>query len=242
LKFKIYYSQKSFLIVDLSFFITIFKTKKAKMFNGLIREIASVISFKNNTLRLKAHYKPRLNDSIAVNGACLTATKIFEDGFELELSKESSSHIALENLHSQVHIEPAMCLKDRIDGHLMQGHIDGVGIISRIEEVKMGKNFFIQIPPDLMPFISAKGSIGIDGLSLTVNEVFKESIRLTIIPATLKESLFSTYKIGRRVNIETDMIARYLARLLEFKAPKNAKNNDKKALSWDEVEKISFLY
>lgn len=206
------------------------------MFNGLIREIAEVISFQNNILSLKAHYKPRLNDSIAVNGACLTVVKIFEKGFSVELSSESTSHLALENFHSKVHIEPALCLKDRIDGHLMQGHIDGIGIIEHIEESKKGKNFFIKLPLKLMAFVSEKGSIGVDGLSLTVNEVFESSIRLTIIPATLKESLFGIYKIGRLVNIESDMIARYLARLMSFKTPK------KKELSWADIDKISFLY
>lgn len=231
------------------------------MFNGLIREIASVISFQNHTLRLKARYKPRLNDSIAVNGACLTVTKLFAGGFELELSKESTSHLALENFRSLVHIEPALCLKDRIDGHLMQGHIDALGIIKRIEDIKMGRNFFIQMPASIMPFISEKGSIGIDGLSLTINEVFEDGIRLTLIPATLKESLFNRYQIGRRVNVETDMIARYLARLLQFQNgnlnnPKTAarvaaaraddknkrEENGTKALSWQDIEKISFLY
>ncbi|MBZ7935423.1 MULTISPECIES: riboflavin synthase [Campylobacter] len=202
------------------------------MFNGLIREIAQVASYQNNILRLKAHYKPNLGDSIAVNGACLSVTKIHHDGFEVELSHESRLHIAVQNLKENVHIEPALRFGDRIDGHLMQGHIDFIGTLEKIHQDENGVDFFISLPKDAMKFVASKGSIGIDGVSLTVNEVFENQIRLTIIPITFRETLFKGYKVGRKINIETDLLARYIHAQL-----KNAKE-----ISWKEIDKISYLY
>lgn len=203
------------------------------MFNGLIREIAFVKSYENHKLVLRAKHRPNLGDSVAVNGACLSVTRIFEDGFELELSKESRENLAIENLKDRVHIEPALRFGERIDGHLMQGHIDFIGVLKQISKNENGVDFIISLPREAMDLMAKKGSVAIDGVSLTINEVFENAIRLTIIPITFRESLFQSYKIGRRVNVESDLLARYIKAQLK---------NQKKELSWDEVEKISFLY
>ncbi|EFP2960226.1 riboflavin synthase [Campylobacter jejuni] len=203
------------------------------MFNGLIREIAKVQSYQNNTLSLKAKYRPNLGDSIAVNGACLSVTKLYEGGFEVELSRESRSHMAIENLKDKVHIEPALRYGDRIDGHLMQGHIDFIGILEKIQKDENGVDFYISLPKEAMKFMAEKGSIGVDGVSLTINEILKNGIRLTIIPITFKETLFKDYQVGRKINIESDLLARYIYAQLQGK---------NKGLSWEEVERISYLY
>lgn len=203
------------------------------MFNGLIREIAKVKSYQNNVLTLKTDYRPNLGDSIAVNGACLSVTKLHSDGFELELSHESRKHLAVQNLKDRVHIEPALRYGDRIDGHLMQGHIDFIGKLEKIEKDENGIDFYISLPKEAMKFMARKGSIGIDGVSLTINEVTKNGIRLTIIPITFKETLFKEYKIGREINIESDLLARYIYTQLQDK---------NKGLSWEEVERITYLY
>ncbi|EAK5229177.1 riboflavin synthase [Campylobacter jejuni] len=203
------------------------------MFNGLIREIAKVQSYQNNTLSLKAKYRPNLGDSIAVNGACLSVTKLYEGGFEVELSRESRTHIAIENLKDKVHIEPALRYGDRIDGHLMQGHIDFIGTLEKIQKDENGVNFYISLPKEAMKFMAEKGSIGVDGVSLTINEILKNGIRLTIIPITFKETLFKDYQVGRKINIESDLLARYIYAQLQGK---------NKGLSWEEVERISYLY
>ncbi|EAI3821437.1 TPA: riboflavin synthase [Campylobacter coli] len=203
------------------------------MFNGLIREIAEVKSYQNNVLTLKTDYRPSLGDSIAVNGACLSVTKLHSDGFELELSHESRKHLAVQNLKDRVHIEPALRYGDRIDGHLMQGHIDFIGKLEKIEKDENGIDFYISLPKEAMKFMARKGSIGIDGVSLTINEVTKNGIRLTIIPITFKETLFKEYKIGREINIESDLLARYIYTQLQDK---------NKGLSWEEVERITYLY
>lgn len=232
------------------------------MFNGLVREIARVKSYQNNTLSLIAMHKPSLGDSIAVNGACLTVTQVFANGFAVELSRETRTHIATENLRDKVHIEPALRYGERIDGHLLQGHIDGVGEISRIERNENGVDFFVKIPPNLAQFMAQKGSVAIDGISLTINEVYQNSIRLTLIPLTLKESLFGSYQVGRRVNVESDLLARYTAHIIKMQGfnSQNSKSNstqahfvaqddefekanlEQKGLSWQDIEKISYLY
>lgn len=203
------------------------------MFNGLIREIAKVQSYQNNTLSLTAKHRPNLGDSIAVNGACLSVTKLYEGGFEVELSRESRTHIAIENLKDKVHIEPALRYGDRIDGHLMQGHIDFIGILEKIQKDENGVDFHITLPKEAMKFMAEKGSIGVDGVSLTINEILKNGIRLTIIPITFKETLFKDYQVGRKINIESDLLARYIYAQLQGK---------NKGLSWKEVERISYLY
>ncbi|EGN3788017.1 riboflavin synthase [Campylobacter jejuni] len=203
------------------------------MFNGLIREIAKVQSYQNNTLSLKAKYRPNLGDSIAVNGACLSVTKLYEGGFEVELSRESRTHIAIENLKDKVHIEPALRYGDRIDGHLMQGHIDFIGTLEKIQKDENGVDFYISLPKEAMKFMAEKGSIAVDGVSLTINEILKNGIRITIIPITFKETLFKDYQVGRKINIESDLLARYIYAQLQGK---------NKGLSWEEVERISYLY
>lgn len=202
------------------------------MFNGLIREIAKVKFYQNNILSLNAKYRPKIGDSIAVNGACLSVISVQKDGFELELSKESRTHLALENLKDRVHIEPALRYKDRIDGHLMQGHIDGLGVLEKIVPNENGLDFYLSLPSHLMPLMANKGSIGVDGVSLTINEVFHSQIRLTLIPLSLKDTLFKEYKIGRRIHIESDLLARYIRSQLQAK----------RGLSWEEIERISYLY
>ncbi|EAI3337918.1 riboflavin synthase [Campylobacter upsaliensis] len=202
------------------------------MFNGLIREIAKVKFYQNNILSLNAKYRPKIGDSIAVNGACLSVISVQKDGFELELSKESRMHLALENLKDRVHIEPALRYKDRIDGHLMQGHIDGLGVLEKIVPNENGLDFYLSLPSHLMPLMANKGSIGVDGVSLTINEVFISQIRLTLIPLSLKDTLFKEYKIGRRIHIESDLLARYIRSQLQAK----------RGLSWEEIERISYLY
>ncbi|EAI9598109.1 riboflavin synthase [Campylobacter coli] len=203
------------------------------MFNGLIREIAKVKSYQNNVLNLKANYRPNLGDSVAVNGACLSVTKLHSDGFELELSHESRKHIAVQNLKDKVHIEPALRYGDRIDGHLMQGHIDFIGRLEKIEKDENGIDFYIALPKEAMKFMARKGSIGIDGVSLTINEIIENGVRLTIIPITFKETLFKEYEIGREINIESDLLARYIYAQMQDKD---------KGLSWEEVERIAYLY
>lgn len=205
------------------------------MFTGLIREMATVKSYGGSRLSLHASHKPKLGDSIAINGACLSVISIESDGFTVELSPETQRLIATENLKGTVHMEPAMMMGDRFEGHIVQGHIDTVGTVTKIVNNGNSYDVFIDIDPKFIAYIVPKGSITIDGVSLTVNEVFESSFRLTIIPITMKETLFGHYTTGSRVNIETDMFARYIAHFM-----KHARSPQ--TLSWETVDKISALY
>jgi riboflavin synthase len=203
------------------------------LFTGLIRELATVKNYSGSSLSLRASYRPKIGDSVAVNGACLTVISLQNDGFTVELSPETQALIATENLKGQVHIEPAMQMGDRFEGHIVQGHVDTLGIVEQIVNSGNSYDLYIGIDPKFIPFIVPKGSITVDGVSLTVNEVFEKSFRLTIIPHTMEETIFSAYKKGSRVNIETDMFARYIAHLLKHQKP---------VLDWDTVNRISALY
>lgn len=205
------------------------------MFTGLIREMAEVVSYENNRLTLKASYRPEIGDSIAVNGACLTVIELNEAGFTVELADETREVIALENLKGRVHIEPAMRMGDRFEGHIVQGHVDTVGTVERIEKRSNGTDFFITIPKEFMRYVIPKGSVTVDGVSLTVNGVSQEGFRLTVIPHTMRETLFGSYRIGTRVNVETDLFARYVANILE-------KREDAKKVGWETIERIQAIY
>lgn len=198
--------------------------------------MAKVVSFQNNYLTLKAKYQPKIGDSIAINGACLTVVKIASGTFSVELSPESQKILAMENYKDEVHIEPAMMMGDRFEGHIVQGHVDCLGTIKTIKQNGNSTDFFITLPSEYLKYIIPKGSVTIDGVSLTVNEVLKDSFRLTIIPHTIENTLFKRYKVGTKVNLETDMFARYIYNMFK---PKDEK---KDKLTWTEVEKIMATY
>jgi len=204
------------------------------MFTGLIREMAEVVNFSDNILTVKADYQPKIGDSIAINGACLTVVAIDGNTFSVELSPESQTILAMENYKDLVHMEPAMMMGDRFEGHIVQGHVDCLGTITNIVQNGNSTDFFISIPINYMKYIIPKGSITVDGISLTINDVDEKEFRLTVIPHTLQNTLFNSYRINSKVNIETDMFARYVFNMF--------KRDDKEGLSWDTVDKIMSSY
>jgi len=205
------------------------------MFTGLIREIATVKSYKNNILTIQSKHKAKLGDSIAINGICLTVIKVNSDGFDLELADETRSIIDESKVSGKVHMEPAMMMNDRFEGHIVQGHVDCIGTVSQITPRENATDFIIKVDKKYIAHIIPKGSITIDGISLTINDVYDDSFRLTIIPHTLNETLMRNYKVGTKVNIETDVFARYIDHIL-------AHRSSKKNMSWDDVDKIQMSY
>jgi riboflavin synthase len=202
------------------------------LFTGLIREVAKVKSFVGSKLTIQSKHKAKIGDSIAINGACLTVIDVTNNSFSVELSPESQKLLAIENYKNEVHIEPAMMMGDRFEGHIVQGHVDAIGEIEAIKNNGNSYDVFIKIDKKFIPYIVPKGSITIDGVSLTVNDVANDTFRLTIIPHTMKETLFKNYKKGSLVNIETDMFARYISHIL------NHQQASKNSLTWDEVDAI----
>jgi len=205
------------------------------MFTGLIREIATVKNYSNNILTIQSTHKAGLGDSIAINGICLTVIAVHSDGFDLELADETRSIVDESKLSGKVHLEPAMQMSDRFEGHIVQGHVDCVGTVSNITPLENGTDFIIEVEPKYIAHIIPKGSITIDGISLTVNDVYESSFRLTIIPHTLENTLMKNYQIGTKLNIETDVFARYIDHIL-------AHRSKRASLSWDEVDSLQMQY
>ncbi len=203
------------------------------MFTGLIREMAEVLSLQNSFLTLRAKYIPKIGDSIAINGACLTVVRVNTGTFTVELSPESQKVLAMENYRDKVHMEPAMMMGDRFEGHIVQGHVDCLGTITSINNNGNSTDFIISLPSEYSRYLIPKGSVTIDGVSLTVNDVLNDAFRLTIIPHTIENTLFKRYKVGTKVNLETDMFARYIYNMF-----KNKEDN----LTWDKVDKIMAAY
>ena len=205
------------------------------MFTGLIREISTVKNYANNILIIQSKHKAKLGDSIAINGVCLTVIKVNSDGFELELADETRSIIDESKITGEVHIEPAMQMNDRFEGHIVQGHVDCIGVVEKITPLENATDFIIKVERKYIAHIIPKGSITIDGISLTVNDVYKDTFRLTIIPHTLKETLMKNYVIGTKLNIETDVFARYIDHILQNRS-------QQKSMSWGDVDNIQMGY
>ncbi|MCQ2674778.1 riboflavin synthase [Helicobacter pylori] len=206
------------------------------MFSGLIHQIAKVKSFQNNILSIESDLNPKLGDSIAINGACLTAIESSKTHFSVELSQKTQNSVALENYKDLVHIEPALKADASLDGHFVQGHIDAIGVIEKIIQHSNQVDFFISTSQETLLLCVEQGSIAIDGVSLTLSKVEEKGFWLTIIPYTLENTLFKTYKLKRRVNIETDMLVRSVVSIL--KKTKGLEKN----FSWNEVDALTLGY
>lgn len=158
----------------------------------------------------------RIGDSIAVSGVCLTAVSFGDQCFSADLSAETLTRTILGDLSTgqQVNLELALRLQDRLGGHLTSGHVDGVAIVSAREDTGQTTELRIRPPGELAHYIADKGSVAIDGVSLTVNAVDDQEFVLTIIPQTLSHTTLGGCHPGQRVNLEVDLIARYLERIV----------------------------
>lgn len=210
------------------------------MFSGLIREIGTIAHLRGNRLEVHCAYQPHIGDSIAVNGVCLTAIESSSKGFVAQLSETTKNLIALENFapNAPVHIEPALRADSRLDGHIVQGHIDGIGVIERITHLPTQSDVFISTAPQTLCAILPKGSISVDGVSLTIVDVEDNGFWLTIIPHTLHNTLFRFYKPTQRVNLETDMFVRNTLAILT-----NLQSYRRKSpQSWGDVDSIQLAF
>ena len=154
----------------------------------------------------------KLGDSISVNGTCLTVIEIHDNGFSTDLSNETLSVTTHgdSKVATRVNLEKAMMVGDRLGGHIVSGHVDGVGVIRSMQEDARSTRYEVEVPGDLMRYVCKKGSICIDGVSLTINDVSDNSFSVNIIPHTMEETIFAEYRENSRVNLEVDLIARYL--------------------------------
>lgn len=160
----------------------------------------------------------KLGDSIATNGVCLTVVECLGDGYVADISAETVSLTGFSHYQvgRAVNLEKAVTPTTRLGGHMVSGHVDGVAIVKERQHRGKAIEFWLSAPKSLARYIAHKGSITIDGVSLTVNEVKDNQFRLTIVPHTAAETTLITLKVGDSVNLEVDLIARHLERLMQF--------------------------
>jgi len=194
------------------------------MFTGIIQAIGNISKIDSNGPDSRIVFKVgkmklddvKIGDSISVNGVCLSITEKTKDSFSSDLSSETLSLTTFIEMraNSKVNLEKAMNFSSRVNGHLIAGHVDGIGVIKEMKNDGRSILILIEFPEELEKYISKKGSIAVDGVSLTINGTKENTFSINIIPHTLSGSIISEYNIGTKVNIEVDLIARYLEKLV----------------------------
>ncbi len=194
------------------------------MFTGIIASVGKIqaVDTKGGDVRLEVATQQLdlsdviLGDSIAINGVCLTVVAMHADRVHFDVSNETldRSSLGAVQVGSEVNLEKALAVGDRLGGHFVSGHVDGMGECVLKQASARSVKFRFSVPADLTRYIAEKGSICIDGVSLTVNLVIENIFEVNVIPHTLQETIIKDYQVGTRVNLEVDLIARYLERLL----------------------------
>ena len=221
------------------------------MFTGIIEGLGTICGVKSSgqsrRIAINADYNldhTKIGDSIAVNGACLTVVSFTEKRFEVDVSPETVAKTTLgkAKVGDRVNLERALRISDRIDGHLVSGHIDGIGTIKskKTQENAIIINF--NIPKSIAYYIIKKGSIAVDGISLTVNECDHVSLQVSIIPHTAKLTTLGFKKISDSVNVETDIIGKYVERFVMPMQPGESKKEaSKSSVDMQFLAKTGFL-
>lgn len=206
------------------------------MFTGLVEETGRLRSVRRagRSLHLTVEAKKvledvQIGDSIAVNGVCLTVVSFTADSFTADAMPETYQRTNLQDLQpgDPVNLERTMALGDRFGGHIVQGHVDGVGTILRVEPEEIAVWFTVSAPPEILRYVVPKGSIAIDGISLTVVDVESDRFRVSLIPHTVKVTAMNRRQVGDRVNLEVDVLAKYVERLVAGHLPDNQESKRK---------------
>jgi len=196
------------------------------MFTGLIADVGSVTALERAdagaTLRIRTRLADELSegDSIAVNGVCLTATSVGEGAFQAQAMSETLTRSSLGALRAQgqVNLELPLRVQDRLGGHVVLGHVDGTGTVRAIRDEGFARVLEIEVEPSLRRYLVEKGSVAVDGVSLTVSALPEDGFAVSLIPETLRRTNLGALEEGALVNIEVDMLAKHLERLLEARA------------------------
>lgn len=217
------------------------------MFTGIVEEIGTVMGIQKGKHAIKMRIKAKkvledtkLGDSICTNGVCLTVTHMTKDYFEVDVMPETvlKSNLGMLQQGSLVHLERALTLQSRLGGHMVSGHIDGTGEIIHKKQDENATWLTIYSKAELLKYMIYKGSIAIDGVSLTVAEVGAEDFKVSIIPHTANHTFLLQRKIGDCVNLECDLIGKYVARLLNFSTPVE---KESPTLTREFLERYNFL-
>jgi riboflavin synthase len=193
------------------------------MFTGIVAAVGRVVAATPSAggvrLRIDTGTWPlddvAIGDSIAVNGACLTVVSRTDHTFDVDLSQETLACVVGFEAQARVNLEKALRLADRLGGHLVTGHVDGIGTVERVTAVGDNRVLEMRVPEALARYVARKGSIAVNGVSLTVNDVSGSTFAVNLIPHTLANTNLETLASGAPVNIEIDLVARYTERLLE---------------------------
>jgi riboflavin synthase len=194
------------------------------MFTGLIAELGSVAEVRRDedgaTLKIASGLAGELQegDSIAVNGVCLTAVEVDRDGFQAQAMHETLERSSLAGLRpgARVNLELALRAQDRLGGHVVQGHVDGTGTVRAIRPEGFSRVLEIDVEPGLARYLVEKGSVAVDGVSLTVSALSDEGFSVSLIPETLQRTNLGAIGEGERVNIEVDILAKHIERLMAY--------------------------
>ena len=193
------------------------------MFTGIIKELGRVEAVEGSAdgarLRVSASLASELGegDSVAVSGACLTATSVSDDAFEADVMHQTLELTTLGELEtgSKVNLELPLRAADRLGGHVVQGHVDGTGTVAEVAEDGFAQRVRVELPDDLLPYVVEHGSIAIEGVSLTVAALTDAGVEVSLIPETLERTTLGGVAVGDRLNVECDVLARYVRRQLE---------------------------
>ncbi|SON50364.1 riboflavin synthase [Vibrio tapetis] len=179
----------------------------------------------------------KLGDSIATNGVCLTVVDFSETRYTADLSVETLNKTGFVDYQAgdKVNLEKAMLPTTRFGGHIVSGHVDGVGQIVERNHVGRSIEFWVEMPAEISKYVAEKGSITVDGISLTVNALRKNAFKLTIVPHTTEETTIDNFQVGRKVNLEVDVLARYMERLLQ-----GAREDDKPSMTMEFLQQNGF--
>lgn len=216
------------------------------MFTGIIEELGTIekISAKGNTLKISICAKKvmadmKLGDSVAVNGVCLTVTSFNHDTFTVDVMPETFHHTALSDFKqgTLINLERAMAANGRFGGHFVTGHVDGVGKIVKKKRNENALEVTIRLPNKENLFLLPKGSIAIDGTSLTIFGIEGDVITISLIPHTAKETILGMKQVGERVNIEFDLLAKYVHSMVAHSSPSRKKND----ITTEFLEKAGFM-
>jgi riboflavin synthase len=192
------------------------------MFTGIVEELGRVEGVQRSDdgarIRVATGFASELaeGDSVAVNGACLTAAAVSADGFEADVMNQSLQLTTLGELEpgSRVNLELALRAEDRLGGHVVQGHVDGTATVAEVSEDGFARRLRIELPDELLPYVVERGSIALEGVSLTVASLDDPFVEVSLIPETLERTTLGELREGSRLNVECDVLGRYVARQL----------------------------
>lgn len=188
------------------------------MFTGIVESAGSVVEVTLQRLRIAARFENlRLGESIAVNGVCLTVTTWTDGHFVADVSEETQRRTSLGSLSpgDPVNLERAMPADGRFGGHIVQGHVDGVGKVAALDQLAGSLEMTFELPPELERYLVEKGSVTVEGVSLTVATLGNGRFSVSLVPHTLASTTFGSRRVGDPVNLEVDILAKYVERLLE---------------------------